>query len=139
MPPSITATARPPLANLTRDHWLAIACAISSALIHGYVALTRKTGATRWAFILAGLGFLAGIALFYISSDTTRKRLYLVGAIYTAFQFCIYILVNWPTDIDIVGIYDKTIQLVLIAILMSLYKGTPLLSTQTSATDTTPP
>lgn len=108
--------------SLTALHWVAIALAIVSGIIHLVLGVMFFPGGLPVAFLLAGLGFFGGVVLFL--RNYRRQELYLVGIGFTALQVVLYLLINQRSDpaISPVEGIDKAAQLVLIVLLVVLYQ-----------------
>jgi hypothetical protein len=105
-------------ASLTPLHWLAVALAALTGLIH--VGIGIQFGDVL--LLLAGLGFFGAIVLFLL--DVNRRLLYLAGVPYTGLQFVLYFVQNWPNVVSPAGILDKVVQLALVVALVVLYRRT---------------
>lgn len=108
--------------TLTPLHWLGIAMAAVSAAVH----LVLGTGfLPHWmgiAFLVATVGFVAGIWL--VAIDRRRRLVYLLGIPFTGGQIAVWYLLNRPTGLDGLGLadaVDKAAQIVLIVVLVVLY------------------
>lgn len=106
--------------SLTRLHWVGIALAIITGVIHlyfGVLALDTVQGAS---FVLAGIAFFVAVLLLLL--DFRRRLLYLVGIPFTGIQVVLYFLFNWPDVLSPGGIGDKVVQVSLMIILAVLYR-----------------
>jgi hypothetical protein len=106
--------------SLTRLHWVGIALAIVTGIVHlyfGVLALNTLQGAS---FVLAGIAFF--VAVFLLLLDVRRRLLYLVGIPFVGVQVVLYFVLNWPDVLNPGGIGDKVVQVALIAILIVLYR-----------------
>lgn len=101
-------------ASFSTLHWLAVALAIVTGVIHVAAGLTEG----RIPVLLAGVGFLVAVGLFL--ADYRRPILYLVGIPYTAIQFPLWYVAK-AGEFTAIGYADKVIQLVLIVALAVLY------------------
>lgn len=109
-------------ASLTPLHWLAVALAIVSGIVHLALGVMFFPGAQPVAFLLAGLGFFAGVVLFLL--DYRRRLLYLAGIPFVALQIVLWWILNQQTQPAISPIegIDKAAQVVLIVVLVVLYR-----------------
>jgi len=109
--------------SLTGLHWVGVALAAITGVIHlvlGAGFLANSLGnPIAWAFLVAGVGFLAGIA--GVLGGYRRRLLYLMGIPFTAGQVVIWYAINAP-DLSPLGIGDKIVQILLIAVLIVLYR-----------------
>ncbi|MDY6764162.1 MAG: hypothetical protein SV377_00480 [Halobacteria archaeon] len=101
------------ISSFTSFHWLAISFALITGSVHLYLGVTQEF----LPFLLAGAGFYG--AVFLMVMNVQRKILYLLGIPYTAVQIVMWAYMGMP-DFEI-GVVDKTIQLMLIALLAVLY------------------
>ncbi|ELY72119.1 DUF7475 family protein [Natronobacterium gregoryi] len=114
------------LDSLTGIHWLAILAAIVSGLVHlvlGVGFLPHWMGAL---FLLAAVGFAAGIGLVLI--DYRRRLVYLVGIPFVGGQVVLWYALNQPSsigDLGVAEVVDKLAQAVLIVALSVLYRWEP--------------
>lgn len=106
--------------GLTTTHWAAVALAAITGVIHLALGVGSLDEPMGIPFVLAGLGFLGGIVLFFL--DFRRRLLYLVGILFTAAQFVLYFVINWPNVVSGSGLGDKAVQLALIVLLYLLYR-----------------
>jgi len=102
--------------SLTTLHWIGIALAAITGLVH----LGIGVAFTDVLLGLAGVGFFGAIALLLL--NVRRELLYLVGIPYTGIQVVLYFVFNWPDVFSSVGIGDKVVQVVLVAVLVVLYR-----------------
>jgi hypothetical protein len=94
--------------------WLAIALALVTGILHLYAGVVEAAIPVA----LAGVGYLGAIGLFLL--EYRRKQLYLVGILYTAVQFPLWYVAK-AGEYTVVGYVDKTVQVLLIAVLAFLY------------------
>lgn len=112
--------------SLSKMDWLAVLLAASTGLIHLYISLEQIPSPVGvptplgLSFILAGLGFFAGILLLLLG--WRRQMIYLLAIPYVLAQVVLYIVLNWPDIFTPVGIIDKAIQIVLVVVLVVLYR-----------------
>lgn len=107
------------LDSFTGVHWVAIATALVSAVIHLYLApkVLNFNQMMGILFILAGVGYVGGIAIFV--TDYWRRSLYLVAALFTVVQIVFWVVtgMNNPTF----GYPDKAAQVIFTAAVGLLY------------------
>jgi hypothetical protein len=110
-------------------HWFGIALAAVTGAIHLFLGaaglLSDGPIGTGLAvsFLLAGLGFFGAVALLLV--DYRRRLLYAVGVPYTAVQILLWYVINRPAslgDVGTLGLVDKTVQVVLVVVLVALYR-----------------
>ena len=112
-------------------HWVGILAALVSAAIHLLLgvrmSISMSPSAMSISFVLAGLGFLGGIALVVL--DRNRRAVYAVGIPFTLIQIVLWYYVNFaagpksfPADIGTLGAVDKVAQVVLVAVLVVLLR-----------------
>jgi ABC-type amino acid transport system permease subunit len=99
--------------SVTSVHWVAVALAVLTGVIHVYVGAVRG----RPSLLLAGLGFFGGIGLFL--NGYRRRPLYVVGIVYVLIQIVIWTIVN-AGEYTTIGIVDKGVQLMLVGLLAYL-------------------
>ncbi|MCB8982926.1 MAG: hypothetical protein H6659_03800 [Ardenticatenaceae bacterium] len=91
-----------------------------TALIHLFLGFTSLgDGFFGIVFLLNGLGYLTLlVALYFIPQLADRRPLIrwaLLG--FTAVTFVLYFVFNWPDVWSVLGIIDKTVELILIILL----------------------
>lgn len=108
-------------------HWIGIAGALVSAGVHLLLGIRLFPSGLGISFILAGIGFLGGIALVLV--DVRRRIVYAAGLPFTIGQIVLWYLVNFsgggksfPGDIGTLGAIDKIAQVVLVAMLLVLLR-----------------
>lgn len=108
-------------ASLTTAHWVGIALAAISGLVHLVLAVIWPGTVLRISFALAGLGFFGGIAL--VALNYRRRLLYLLGIHYTGVQIVLWYLIVEPTlgTVGALDAIDKLTQVLLIGLLAYLY------------------
>ncbi|ELY86507.1 hypothetical protein C483_18895 [Natrialba hulunbeirensis JCM 10989] len=107
--------------SLSLTHWLAIALAAVSALVHLVLGVSFLPHWMGVAFLAATAGFLLGIAL--VLRNYRRRLVYLLGIAFTAGQIILWYVVNEPTalaDLSAAEAVDKVAQFLLIALLLFL-------------------
>lgn len=113
----------PALDSLTPLHWLGIAMALVSALVHLVLGVDFFPHYMGVLFLLATGGFVGAVVLVLI--DYRRTLVYLVGIPFTLSQIVGWYVVNQPDSLSALGaadIADKVAQVVLIAVLVVLYR-----------------
>ena len=116
------ATSRLQLSSLTPLHWVAVAMAAVSAIVHLVVGIDLLPHWMGVLFVLATGGFLGGIALVLV--DVRRKLVYLAGIPFTGSQILFWYILANPTSLgalDVTELVDKVAQLLLIVALVVLY------------------
>lgn len=99
----------------------AVAAALSG-LLHLYLTALMGLTPLGLSFILAGLGFFAGIALFYI--DYRRKIICILGLPFVSAQILLWYWINriplsmLLTGRPVLDVIDKTAQLILLVVLV---------------------
>lgn len=107
--------------ELTALQWAAVAAALVTAGVHAYLGVQDLGGAFGTAFLLATVGFLAGIAAIVL--DYRRRLVYLLGIPFTAGQIVLWFALNQPIPpVPPIEIVDKVAQIVLVALLIVLYR-----------------
>ena len=100
-------------------HWIGIALAAITGVIHLFLGVSFVTTPLGWSFLVAGIGFLGGVVA--VLTNTRRRLVVLLGIPFTAGQIVIWYLVNAP-EFSALGIGDKVVQALLIVILVVLYQ-----------------
>ncbi|WP_267643172.1 DUF7475 family protein [Haloarchaeobius amylolyticus] len=101
---------------------VAVLLVLVTALVHLYEGVEDfNEGVLGILFLLAGLGFLGAIVLFFL--DFPRLPLYIVGIFYTGLQFVLYFVLRWPEVYDTLGVFDKAVQFVLMLVLVELFRS----------------
>lgn len=113
------------LSSLNALHWIGIAGALVSAGVHLLLGVRMAPSGLGVSFILAGIGFLGGVALVLL--DVRRLAVYALGVPFTLGQIVLWYLFNFagggksfPGDIGTLGAVDKGAQVVLVAALVAL-------------------
>lgn len=111
------------LDSVTPTHWIGIAFAIMTGIIHLWLAAEFLPDPMGWGFLIAAIGFALGSYL--VLANYRRSTLYLVGIPFTAGQIVLWWVVNDITVSDLtepgIGVFDKVVQVALILILIRLY------------------
>lgn len=111
------------LDSLTPLHWLGIAMALVSALVHLVLGVDFFPHYMGVLFLLATGGFVGAVVLVLL--DYRRTVVYLAGIPFTLSQIVGWYVVNQPDGLSALGaadIVDKVAQVVLIAVLVVLYR-----------------
>lgn len=103
-------------ASLTGTQWVAVVLALLTGLIHLFVGVDRG----RPSLVLAGVGFGAGVGLFLV--NYRRHTLYLLGSGYVALQIVLWTAFQMG-EYALIGFIDKTIQVLLLVILVYLARS----------------
>ncbi|WP_324663296.1 DUF7475 family protein [Haloarcula sediminis] len=113
--------------SLTGRHWLGIVAAVVSAAVHLLLGVRMLPSAMGISFVLAGLGFLGGVALVLL--DYRRRAVYAVGIPFTLVQILLWYYLNFvslgksfPADVGTLGAVDKLAQVVLVGVLIALLR-----------------
>jgi hypothetical protein len=108
--------------SLTPLHWIAVALALVTGVVHLALGVLFFPGGLGVAFLLAGFGFLGGVVLFLL--DYRRRQLYPTGVAFTAVQIVLYLLINPPSfpDVPPAEAIDKVAQILLVVALVVLYR-----------------
>jgi hypothetical protein len=108
--------------------WVGIVAALASGAIHLLLGIRMAPAMLGISFILAGGGFLGGVAL--IVRGYRRRTVYMVGIPFTLLQIVLWYVINFatgpksfPGDIGALGGIDKVAQLVLIGVLVVLLRN----------------
>lgn len=105
--------------GLTQLHWVGIALAAVTGVIHLWLAASFIDSALGIAFLIAGVGFFGGIAAMLL--DYRREQFVLLGIPFTLGQIPAWYVANAP-DFSAIGIGDKVVQVLLIVVLVVLYQ-----------------
>jgi hypothetical protein len=111
---------------LTQLQWLAVALVLITGGLHVYAGVVEG----RVIVALAGIGYMGALVLFFI--DYRRRLLYLIGIPYTTIQIPLWLVAK--SEYGMVDYVDKTVQVVLILVLVYLYVNTPSQSAETPPT-----
>lgn len=109
------------LATLDRRYRLAIGLAAVTGVIHLGLGLTAPTTPVGAASILAGLGY--GVAIALVLLGYRRRLVVAIGIPYVASQVVLWYALNRPAslaDVSPAAAVDKPVQLLLIALLLSI-------------------
>lgn len=105
--------------ELTQLHWAGIALSALTGVIHLVLAALFIPEGPGIAFLVAGLGYLGGIAAILVAY---RRRLFvLLGIPFTLGQIVAWYVLNAP-DFSALGYTDKLVQVALIVVLVVLYR-----------------
>jgi hypothetical protein len=110
--------------SLTPIHWVGIALALLSGVIHLVIGVGFLPSAFGIVFVLAGLGFFGAVALVLL--DVRRRLVYLVGIPFVGVQIAIWyqvqVLERGLFNLGPLDYVDKAAQVVLIVILLYLIR-----------------
>ncbi len=109
------------LGSLTPLHWLGIAMALVSAVVHLVLGIGFLPHYMGVLFLLATGGFVGAVVLVLI--DYRRRLIYLVGIPFTLVQVVAWYQVVQPDSPGALGtadVIDKVAQVILIAVLILL-------------------
>lgn len=107
-------------------HWVGLALAAVTGVIHLVLGVSFVPSGTGIALLLAGLGYVGAIVLVLL--DVRRRLLYAVGVPYTAVQIPLWYWVNYGStgrslaEIGGIEVVDKVAQVALILLLVYLYR-----------------
>lgn len=106
-------------ASVSTLHWVGIGLAAITGVIHLFLGVSFITSPLGWSFLVAGVGFFAGVVA--VLTDTRRRLVVLLGIPFTAGQIVIWYVMNAP-ELSPLGIGDKVVQILLIVVLAGLYQ-----------------
>ncbi len=113
------------LDTLSLPHWIGVALALVSAIVHLVLGVGFLPHPMGVLFVLAGAGFVGAVVLLLF--DYRRRLLYLVGIPYTGIQIVLWIALNWERisagAIPPSHLVDKVAQVGLILVLVYLYRA----------------
>lgn len=95
-------------------HWVAVALAGVTGLIHLSLGLANGIA----PFVVAGVGFLVGIAVFL--SRYWRRWLYLVAAAFALVQVVLWLAAGMR--FFAIGVVDKAVQVAFVAVTLYLWR-----------------
>jgi hypothetical protein len=113
---------------LTPLHWLGIVLAAISGVLHLWLGVQfLDAGPMGLSFLVAGVGFLLGIAAVLVAFRP--KLTYLLGIPFTGGQIVLWYVFNFaggekafPAEVGAIGAVDKLAQVALIVVLVVLYR-----------------
>ncbi len=100
--------------SLSSLQWVALILVVLTGIIHVFAGIVEG----RVPVLLAGIGYGGSLALFAL--DYRRQLLYLVGIPYTFVQLPLWYVAK-AGEYTPIGYFDKTVQVLLILSLASLY------------------
>jgi hypothetical protein len=107
--------------SLTPLSWVGIALAVVTGLVHLGLGLGAPTEPLGIASVLAAAGYAGAIGLFLLGY---RRRLVVaLGVPYVGSQMVLWYLLNDPAspgDVSALAAVDKTVQLLLLGVLLVL-------------------
>jgi hypothetical protein len=113
-------------ASLTGLHWAGIALAAITGVIHLFLGVSFAPSGLGISFLVAGVGFLAGIGLVLLGYRS--GWVYALGAAFTAGQIVLWYYLNFaagpksfPGGVGTLGAVDKIAQVLLLVVLGVLY------------------
>jgi hypothetical protein len=105
--------------SLTPVHWLGVALAAITGVIHLVLASGLLSTPIGVSFLLAGLGFLGALVLLLLG--VRRRLLYAVGIPFTGVQIVLWYLIrvqgNGLSSLGALDYVDKAAQIALILVL----------------------
>lgn len=115
------------LHGLETLHYLGVALALLSGVVHLYLGVSFAPEPLGISFLVAGVGFLAGAA--GVLLDYRRRLLYQLGIPFTVGQIVLWYYINFfagekafPADVGTIGTVDKLAQVALIVVLVLLLR-----------------
>lgn len=110
-----TGTERGRVARTDLDglEWLAVALALATGGVHVYLGVVDDL----FSFVLAGVGFFAGVAVYL--TRYWRRWFYPVAAAYAGVQVVLWLAFGMR-NFEL-GVVDKTVQVALVAVALALY------------------
>jgi hypothetical protein len=112
------------LGSLESLHWIGIGLAAITGVLHFVLAALFIPQPLGVAFLVAGLGFSAGIAAIVL--DYRRRLFYALGIPFTLGQIVLWYVFNADKinagDIGTIGAVDKVAQVLFVAVLVVLYR-----------------
>jgi nicotinamide riboside transporter PnuC len=110
--------------SLAPLHWIGIVLAAITGVIHLFLGVSFITGGLGVPFLIAGVGFLAGIAAILL--DYRRRQFYLLGIPFTLGQIVLWYVINADRitagDVGPIGIVDKLAQVAFVVVLVLLLR-----------------
>jgi len=108
-------------------HWLGIGLAAISAVVHLVLGVQFLPSPMGAAFVVATIGFLAGIAL--VVANVRRPAVFALGIPFTLGQIALWLAITRPellttfdpTVLGPVEVVDKSAQVVLVVVLVVLF------------------
>lgn len=107
--------------SLTPLHWVGIVLAVLTGIVHLILGLATITQPLGVASVLAAGGFAGAIVLLLF--NYRRRLIIAVGIPFVGSQILLWYVINEPAsvgDISPIEAFDKTVQLLLIGILLVL-------------------
>jgi hypothetical protein len=106
--------------SMTTLHWVGVALAAVSGIVHLVLGVRFLPGTFGISFLIATVGFAAGIAA--VLMNYRRRLFYLVGIPFTAGQIVIFAwtVVQGINSLGPIAIVDKVAQLGLVVVLVLL-------------------
>jgi len=107
--------------SLTSLHWVGIVLAIVTGIVHLALGLATITQPLGIASVLAAGGFAGAIVLLLV--DYRRRLIIALGIPFVGSQIVLWYVINDPAslgDISPLEAFDKTVQLLLIGVLIVL-------------------
>ncbi len=113
--------------SLNVIHWVGIAAALVTAAVHLLLGVRMAPSGMGISFILAGIGFLGGVALVLV--NYRRRAVYALGLPFTLVQIVLWYQLNFiagsrsfPADVGTLGAIDKVAQVALVVVLVALLR-----------------
>ncbi|WP_224447986.1 DUF7475 family protein [Haloprofundus salilacus] len=115
-----TTTRRVDAAPLTRLHYVGVALAAVTGVVHLVLGISNLASTLGVLFVLAGAGYVGGVVL--LVRGVRRPPLYLAGIGFTVVQLIAYVVLNAGNLFSPVAVVDKAAQLLLVGVLVTLYR-----------------
>ncbi|WP_224333043.1 DUF7475 family protein [Haloprofundus halobius] len=115
-----TTARRVDTATLNRLHYVGIVLAAVTGGIHLVLGVANLTSTLGVLFVLAGVGYVGGVAL--LIRGVRRRPLYLAGIGFAVVQIVAYVALNAGNLFSPVAVVDKAAQLALVGVLVLLYR-----------------
>lgn len=107
--------------SMTGLHWLGVALAVVSGVIHLWLGVSFLDAPPGVPFLVAGVGFLAGAAAVLL--DYRRRAFYAIGIPFTLGQIVIWLAVTPASEyLSPIAVTDKLAQAALIVVLAALLR-----------------
>jgi hypothetical protein len=113
--------------SLSPTHWVGIAAAAVSGLVHLRLGVSFAPSGLGISFLLAGVAFLVAAVLVLV--DYRRRTVYAVGVPFVLVQIVAWYYLNFaagsksfPADVGTLGAVDKVAQVILVAVLVALLR-----------------
>lgn len=112
--------------SLTPLHWVGVVLAVLTGFVHLALGLATITHPLGIASVLAAGGFAGAIIL--LLSNYRRRLIIALGIPFVGSQIVLWYVINDPAslgDISLLEAFDKTVQVLLIGVLVVLLSREP--------------